>query len=152
MVSLLKSRCNPRSGWGLCSLAVVAGLFAVVGCSDGKPDVPFGAVTGRVTWKGEPLVDALVTFEPAKGRPSYGRTDASGVYRLEYRGKPWGAVVGEHVVRITTSQLLNPEEEQQGADPEVSSEILPRQFNRATTLNATVTEGANTINFDLTAS
>lgn len=130
-----------------CLLALSMALLA--GCSGNKPDVPFGTVTGRVTWKGEPVVDALVAFEPPTGRGSYGRTDSTGSYQLRYRGKPWGAVVGEHVVRITTSQLLNAEKERNGAAPEISREILPAKFNRASRLTATVREGENTIDFDL---
>lgn len=152
MVALSPSPCRrQRTSAGFMG-AILVSLTALVGCGTGKPDVPLGAVSGRVTFDGEPLADALVAFEPANGRPSFGRTDSNGVYRLEYRGKPWGAVIGRHTVRITTSRLLNPEEEQQGAEPEIAPEIIPQQYNRASTLTATVVEGENAIHFDLTAS
>lgn len=130
-------------------LPAVVSVFFTTGCGPAKPDKPFGKVTGRVTWKGEPLANALVAFEPENARGSYGRTDADGIYTLSYRGQPWGAVIGSHVVRITTQQLLNEEAEKEGDKPEISKEILPPQFNRRTTLTADVSAGDNTINFDL---
>jgi hypothetical protein len=128
---------------------VVMGVGATTGCGPAKPDIPLGQVTGRVTWKGNLLPNALVAFEPEKGRGSYGRTDASGNYALSYRGQPWGAVIGSHVVRITTQQLLNEEADKEGGAPDISAEILPPQFNRRSTLTAEVSAGTNTINFDL---
>ncbi len=130
-------------------LPAVIGVIFTMGCGPAKPNIPLGKVTGQVTWKGESLPNALVAFEPENARGSYGRTDADGNYTLSYRGQPWGAVIGPHVVRITTQQLLNEEAEKEGETPEISKEILPPQFNRRSTLTADVSAGDNTINFDL---
>lgn len=123
---------------------------AVIGC-DGRPDVPFGTVKGRVTWKGEPLADALVVFQPEKGRPSSGRTSKSGEYELRYKERPWGAIVGRHSVQITTSRGKLDDQTAQGGSvrEEVSPEILPARFHSASTLTAEVAKGANRIDFDL---
>lgn len=68
-------------------------------------------VSGRVTIDGQPLPDAVVTFQPkpdrAAGQPlatgSVGRTDREGRYslRLIQPDKP-GAAVGQHTVTIST--------------------------------------------------
>jgi hypothetical protein len=126
---------------------VIVGIVALCGCSSGKPNVPFGTVHGRVTLDGEPLATAAVMFEPANGRPSYGVTSDQGEYSLVYRGKPWGAIVGPHTVRITTEALIS--ESPDAASATIRKELLPAKYHTQSTLTAQVEKGDNTINFDL---
>ena len=130
------------------SMAAVA-IAVVAGCSTGKPNVPFGTVHGRVTLDGEPLSNAAVMFEPENGRPSYGVTSDTGQYSLVYRGKPWGAIVGQHKVRITTEALIP--DSPGSAAAKVVKEKLPPKYHTQTTLSAEVAKGDNTIDFDLTS-
>jgi hypothetical protein len=79
-------------------------LVAVVclsGCGGGNADDPdLGEVTGVVSVAGKPLANAVVTFTPADGRPSFGETDENGNYELLFKADNPGAVVGQHTVRV----------------------------------------------------
>jgi len=138
---------NPACGPRCTAVALSVALVAFGGCSSGKPNVPFGTVHGRVTLDGEPLSNAAVMFEPENGRPSYGVTSDKGEYSLVYRGKPWGAIVGRHKVRITTEALIS--ESPDAAAATIRKELLPAKYHTQTTLTAEVAKGDNTINFDL---
>ncbi|MFW6172061.1 MAG: carboxypeptidase-like regulatory domain-containing protein, partial [Planctomycetota bacterium] len=79
---------------------VLVSLFCL-GCGDSGPER--GYVEGTVTMDGEPLPDAVVTFQPEDtGRPSYGKTDENGHYELQYTSDKKGALVGMHRVTIST--------------------------------------------------
>lgn len=131
--------------------ALVACLFLSAlgwGCAERKPDVPLATVTGHVTFRGTPLPNALVTFEPESGRTSSGRTSEAGEYTLLYMGKPWGAVVGKHRVRITTDNVI---EDPATGTREVFKEILPSKYHVASVLVGEVQPGKNVIDFALTS-
>lgn len=71
-------------GWiGVCLAATV---LAVGGCGSSGPKLH--PATGTVTLDGKPLSDATVTFVPASGRPSDGKTDASGTFTIMTNGQP----------------------------------------------------------------
>ena len=74
---------------------------ALIGCI-GDEEVELGEVSGVVTDAKGPVADALVEFYPVKGRPSHGKTGPSGRYELTYSEDRSGAVVGPHVIRVTT--------------------------------------------------
>jgi hypothetical protein len=75
-------------------------LFAVAGC--GRGDYPeMARVSGVVTYKGKPVPNMMVNFMPPDGRPSWGKTDASGWYELIYDEDYKGAKTGRHKVYIT---------------------------------------------------
>jgi len=77
-------------------VSAVVLCLALTGCGQGRPDVL--RVTGTVTYKDQPVPNLFLNFKPVQGRPSWGYTDASGVYELEYaRGKK-GALAGKHKV------------------------------------------------------
>src|SRR5262245_41253068 len=86
----------------LAPILVVAALIA--GCSGGGSGnhPPTKPVTVTVTYKGQPVTDATVTFINQEGdaAPSFGKTDAQGVAKMRTR---WGdgAVLGQHKVTIT---------------------------------------------------
>ena len=114
--------------------------------SSDHPDV--GRVTGTVTLDGSPLVNAVLTFEPLEeGRPSYGRTDESGEYKLYYTDDDPGAIIGKHRVRITTADSGN---EDEGVCA-YAGEKLPMKYNVRTELEEEVTGGSQTINFELSS-
>ena len=85
------------------TLAVVVALGAVglAGCGGSTMPKIYPA-TGTVTWKGEPLADATVSFVPSVGAPSDGRTDAQGKFTIMTNGMP-GARAG--ACKVTVSKF-----------------------------------------------
>ena len=81
-------------------LALVLGTPYLVGCdgASGRPDLH--KVTGTVTFKGEPVEGANITFASATSRSASGVTDASGKFALGTFDTNDGAVAGEHTVTI----------------------------------------------------
>lgn len=85
-------------------------LFVVTGCGGG-PDRPQTVpVSGTVTYNGEPVADANVTFYPEEGRPASGKTDAQGRFDSLTTFEPGdGAVVGKHTVTVNPSSEVSDE-------------------------------------------
>ncbi|MFN3158053.1 MAG: hypothetical protein ACE37I_01985 [Rubinisphaera brasiliensis] len=129
----------------LCSLLILG----IAGCGGASDTPPLGTVSGTVTWNGEPLQDAYLTFQPETGRASIGRTDSNGQYSLAYTGDKNGALVGKHTVMITTATEGYSDESGEGNDRPAREEILPAKYHSASELTAEVTSGSNTIDFDL---
>lgn len=84
----------------LTRLIAASALFAVVGC-DGQPATY--PVTGIVTYKGEPVEGATVSFAPddPENKSAGGVTDSEGRYSLTTFTKDDGAMVGSYNVRVT---------------------------------------------------
>jgi len=153
-------------------------VLIFTGCSN--PDSRFAKVEGTVTYKGEAVAGASVTFAPASGtgEPASGLTDASGKYTLTTGGAQnagSGAVPGEYTVlisKVQTTQVTDPDEllEQKG---EISYDVLQQRLSAkggskttishkpllptkydnpgSSPLKATVVKGkTDPINFDLT--
>jgi hypothetical protein len=104
---------------------------------------PLGTVEGTITLDGQPLKGARITFDPKIGKDSdqrvsssFGKTDASGRYRLVYLKDKPGAVIGPHRVTIEATQ------------PRRGVPIAVR-FENQGKLTAEVKKGHNPINFDL---
>jgi hypothetical protein len=68
----------------------------MVGCG-GSNIVP---VTGKLTYKGQPVPGAVILFTPQEGRQSAAETDDEGNFELRYDEKTMGAVVGKHHIFI----------------------------------------------------
>ena len=131
------------------SVALLALLTALSGC-EGNP-YEIAPVSGKVTLDDQPLVDALVTFQPvstattkAPGPGSFGRTDKDGLYQLQVvePSQP-GAVVGKHQVLISTATSGG------GDADRTVGERVPRRY-RDGKLQFDVPAGGTTeANFDL---
>ncbi len=111
-------------------------LTVICGCSEGD----MGRVKGQVKLNGDPLPDATVTFQPAKGRPSIAVTDKNGEYELMYKAGQPGAKVGSYKVTITTFR---------STEDKVFPERVPEKYNKKSELTAEVKPGSNDIDFDL---
>ncbi len=137
-----------RTWGGIAVLAAAAFVVGpITGCS-GPSGPPTGAVHGKVTLDGKPLVDASVEFLPAQGRPSAARTDEDGNYTLQYSVSQAGAVVGTHTVRITTGG--------ERPDPATGAmkkfpELVPAKYNANSQLQAEIKPGDNELNFELSS-
>lgn len=126
----------------LLCLALTVTLSACGGAPDDQPKL--APVSGTITMDGAPLSGAFVRFYPTSGRASAAKTDEEGKYELVFIRDEMGAVIGKHTVKISTLDEENDPFGNQG------SETVPDKFNKKTTLEATVTEGDNTIDFELT--
>lgn len=117
----------------ICGAIAGSGLLGC-GSSDGPK---LGHVVGTVTLNGEPLSQAMLVFHPTRGRESTAKTDADGRYELTYTPAKKGALIDNHVVRISTRSEFLPREK------------VPPWYNQKTTLTAAVKPKKNTIDFKL---
>ena len=128
-------------------MAMVALLLLPAGCGGGGAGL--GSVEGTVTFDGQPLANAIVSFEPADEageRSSYdGQTDESGHYVLHATASQKGAELGEYIVQITMPKLASD-------DPNAKTAVkIPEKYNTRSELKATVKEGDNTFDWPLTS-
>jgi hypothetical protein len=155
----MQTATGTRRLWMLFVLVVVA-----TGCSD-PPDprqrvVP---VTGRVLFKGKPVVHARVTFL-AQGAPrqAVGETDSDGRFVLSTWGEDDGAALGEHVITVLLPQAATPMREVSEGDyaaameaqrsQQAAADGLPAHYANAKTsdLRCKVTEsGPNDFDLEL---
>ncbi|GAA4434643.1 hypothetical protein [Bremerella cremea] len=130
-------------------LALALISISAVGCGSNNGP-PTGEVHGQVTYNNEPVEGCSVVFTPkAGGRSSSAMTDAEGNYELKYTISTMGALVGQHRVELFTAvqRVVNDEGVVKN---EGRKEMLPKEYNSATTQVAEVAAGDNTIDFHIT--
>lgn len=129
-------------------------LVACLGCGR-SGTVPTAEVTGTVTYKESPVDKAVVTFFPKQGRPATGLTDAQGRFTLSTFKAGDGAVLGKHAVTISDPWPVKPPPlpERPGVNPyQEPKPRFPAKYAdpNASPFAATVEEGKNKFNFDMT--
>jgi hypothetical protein len=146
-------------------LLMASALCALVGC--GADGIGVKPVTGRVTYKGEPLQGALIMFRPKSGgaRVASGYTRDDGTFVLATSGADrGGAMAGDYDVLISKvveidakgMQVDNSKQEYNPAAPPQEKtrqkSLIPEKYNAPNSplLSATVGEGRNDFTFDLT--
>ena len=106
---------NARTSRLLAAAALL--LLGVGGCSS-----RLVKVSGRLTYKGEPVPSTLVTFLPDNGsRASKGLTDDNGNFTLRYSREEVGATRGPCTVLLT--YYVSNEEELGQIKPKASKEL-----------------------------
>jgi hypothetical protein len=149
---------------GVClAIAVAFAAVGLVGCGGSTMPKIYPA-TGTVTWKGQPLADATVSFVPSVGAPSDGKTDAQGKFTIMTNGKP-GARAG--ACKVTVSKFSGaapsmpaaptPEDMMKMYEKKKKGEVekgeIPAKYGRPDTSGLTAevtTDGAkNVFPFDL---
>lgn len=124
-----------------CTLYVVLATAIVLSGCGGNPNL-FHA-SGTITLDGKPLENAFVTFIPTGGgTTSYGKTDDSGHYEMQFSDVEAGAWKGQNRVEIRTGDVGA------GGAP-APPERVPAAYNNASTLLAEVKSGNNVFDFDL---
>ena len=138
-------------------VGVCAGLL---GCGGGGGLTP---AKGKVSYKGQPVAGATVSFIPAEGTPAVGVTDVQGEFSVKTQGR-FGTTVGKHRVGICKyassgdTSNLKPEDMAKmmgpsGKMPEPKSE-LPLKYAAPQTsgfeANVTAEASKNVFTFDLT--
>ena len=140
--------------------------LAVAGC--GPKGIPTNYVEGIVTFDGQSLEGALVTFIPvaADGRVASGYADATGKYTLTTDGgaPQKGALEGDYKVTVSKMDIKevprlssgpSPASNSQYSQPEmdaVQTLMTPKVYSVAndTPLKATVKKGKNDIPLEMT--
>ncbi|MCL2006435.1 MAG: carboxypeptidase-like regulatory domain-containing protein [Planctomycetaceae bacterium] len=138
-------------------------LFIAVGCNDGR--LATVAVTGTVTFNGQPLAGATVNFAPTQqdqGHMAYAITDENGHYRLQTAmGNPGaGTTPGEY--NVTFRKMSGVEQGEYVPSAESVSHVgpvvrprslIPERYGTASGSGITATvvpRGSNVFDFDLT--
>jgi hypothetical protein len=84
----------------LATSTYIAMLFSLSGCNQSNRPATF-PVHGKVTYRGQPVADASVTFiTPGASRAATGTTDESGNFQLTTFEHNDGAIAGTHDVTV----------------------------------------------------
>lgn len=127
-------------GW-TCFLAALL-VTALAGCGSGK-----ATVTGKVTLDGQPLEKGTISFEPVDGATSSAEGPiAAGAYSLE-------VPPGPKLVRISATKVIGQRQVYEGDpnSPVVDNveQMIPPQYNAASTLNVEIKGGSSQHDFAL---
>jgi hypothetical protein len=90
---------------------VILGSLVLVGCGggDGAKHVAVFKVTGTVTFQGNPLPRAIVTFSPKEGQPiAFGTTNDMGEFTLTTYTDGDGAAAGSYGVVVNKTVSSGP--------------------------------------------
>jgi hypothetical protein len=129
------------------ALAACVSTTCLLGCGGGPAPVP---VEGTVSLDGQPLANAVVTFDPrAAARTVYqGVTDEAGHYALqELHGSSAGAPAGNYRVTITTARPLT--EGKVDESTKYSPEIVPTRYRDGSVAFEVPAAGTTGANFEL---
>lgn len=146
-----ESRIVNRIGLWLAALCL---SMSLLGCSQDlrpKNSVPVFSVTGALTYDGQPMNGAVITFHPAHSKlTAQGVADSSGKYSLTTYLTNDGAAAGDYVVTIHWP-TENVKAQADDSDPPLAPDRLKDAYTNAKTtkLQATVREKPNTIDFKL---
>jgi hypothetical protein len=148
-------------------LAASCVVIAILGCNPGESDrLPRAPVDVKVTYKGAPVENAVVTFlsmgvgAEAGRPPAFGRTGSDGTVKLGTYESSDGAVIGKHGVSIVKQEFTNQKavadqdspDYNPGASPVPQTKhLLPQKYAVAGTsgLTADVVKGPNSFTFEL---
>lgn len=131
------------------SIALITAGLTLSGCDSGPQ---MGRVSGKITYKDQPVPKGTVTLIPVdpKGRNATGNIMSDGTYAVQTENPNDGALVGEYLVAITSrdEELLDYIPKKRTAP----KRHIPEKYEspQSSGLKATVNPGSNTINFTLT--
>ncbi|HBJ34616.1 MAG TPA: hypothetical protein DDZ51_07605 [Planctomycetaceae bacterium] len=147
----------------------IASLFVlfVAGCGGSgskNPGVDVHPVTGKVTVDGAPLAGATIIFKGSE-RGSSGITDAQGVYTLMTFDPGDGVPAGSYKVAVIKQEIVGADNSYSDVNsPNYGKEAPPEALGKkvfhvaekfgspdSSGLTATVKEGKNEINFEVTS-
>ncbi|MDG3007833.1 hypothetical protein [Paludisphaera mucosa] len=95
---------RPRPSAAAALASGLAAALLAAGCGGSSSQPPAGITVpakGVVTYKGKPLAQGTVVFEPDAGREAHGAIQADGSFVLTTFAKDDGAVPGLHRVAVT---------------------------------------------------
>ncbi|QDT93183.1 carboxypeptidase-like regulatory domain-containing protein [Gimesia algae] len=137
---------------GRCSaLALFFPLFFLQGCGGTEEKLPQRtAVSGIVTFDGEPVEGASITFRPVEesGQTANGRTNDEGQFQMGTFEGTDGVVAGDYIVMISKiksksiAKVLPEDDPNYDPDPQPEpppENLLPEKYSQAETSGLTVT-------------
>ncbi|WP_417392005.1 carboxypeptidase regulatory-like domain-containing protein [Gimesia sp.] len=130
-------------------------IFFLQGCGGAEDDRPQRtAVSGVITFDGEPVEGASITFRPVdeSGQTANGRTDEQGVFQMGTFEGTDGVVAGDYTVMISklesqeVAEVLPEDDPNYDPNPKPQpppENLLPEKYSKADTsgLTVTVSEG-----------
>ena len=131
----------------LVGLAALCCLFTCAGCTGGTPC----AVSGLVTFDGQPLAEGNIKFDPAEENEgtSGSAKVTDGKYAIPLEA---GMLAGKFMVSITATKATGRQVRQFDSTTALMPEIIqyiPEQYNRLSELTADLQGGENTQSFAL---
>lgn len=149
----------PRLGLNirtLGSIALLAGLCSLSGCSLEGAGPPRNAISGNVFLNDAPLSHGSIRFEPKEGTQgaNAGANIVDGKYEVSAEK---GLVAGKYRVEIrsalrTGRQIPADSPSPPGTMIDEIEEVIPAKYNTASTLECTIKSGMNNEDFSLTVS
>ncbi|MFM7074277.1 MAG: carboxypeptidase regulatory-like domain-containing protein [Planctomycetota bacterium] len=161
MLNTVRANTTSALFWTVLASSFLAGA----GCGETGADyskVELVAVSGKVTLDGQPLANAVVTFDASDGQFAYGLTDTAGAYSLRLDSVRSGCTPGPKTVRISTTRKivgLNATEGEGSAEVGegnlekgeggVVADRVPPRYNAQSVLKADVSSSQRTFDFSL---
>jgi hypothetical protein len=136
---------------GILSWVLAMGLG---GCGGSSDNLPREAVSGSVTFGGEPLAKGTIQFAPTSDKlPT---TATAGIVDGKYSIPRYeGLVAGSYKVAISSFDEVAPAKAVRGMPGKIApsaKNLIPKQYNVATTLTKDVKAGeTNSFEFDLSS-
>ena len=122
-------------------------LFALLICTACDQGPPLGAVSGTITYEGEPVEKATITFtHVTEGRSAFARTGADGYYELRFTDGRSGALLGKNAIAIETARAGADE----NGNPVMFPETLPKKYNVESEITREIEAGDQKLDFALT--
>jgi hypothetical protein len=122
------------------------------GCGSGDEKTPTTLpVTGKVTYKGEPVTKGTITFQPDDGRPATGEIQPDGTYKLSTFADKDGAVPGHHKVMIVANTADPTKIPGSSPGYVAPKDLVPKKYGSLSTsgLEKTVSKDTASYDFDL---
>ena len=142
------------------SICFALTFFMFVGCSPSGRLAGLVPCEGTVTYKGEPLAEALVTFVPmGEGRTANARTDATGKFVTETLNPKDGIYPGDYRVSVSKNEFYGeappPRMGAEGMEyfPQPQRSVIPTKYEEHNTSGLTLTvpaKGMKDALFELT--
>jgi hypothetical protein len=128
-------------------LTILLGALASAGCGSAPTGPKLERVTGKVTFKGEPVKEGDITIVPVGEGTSGGGKIVDGHFSLEVSA-------GKKIVKIEALRDVPGKfrEDNPGEKVQVREQFIPEQFNAKSKLELDVTaDGPNDKVFDLSS-
>lgn len=143
---------------------LVSSSLTVAGCGGPQADytqLGLVEVSGTVQLDGKPVANAIIDFEDLEtGTHSYGLTNESGGYTMQFDSVKSGVMPGEKLVTISTTRKvlgINSDEEggEQGEESEEVEEpqveLIPEGYRKESNLRVTIDDSTRSVNFELSS-